>query len=89
MKLLYAFIIFGYVCNDSPVMEEQCHQVYFPGVLSRADCSVKFASYMSRYQDKIAKNSLSMTDVYPLIPILLTNLPNYLILSYENLSCTS
>jgi len=63
MKLLYAFIIFGYVCNDSPVMEEQCNQVYFPGVLSRADCSVKFASYMSRYQDKIAKNSLSMTDV--------------------------
>jgi len=61
MKLVYAMIIFGYVCNDHPNMDNQCTQVYIPGVISRADCSVKFYSYLHRYKEEIAKKGLSMT----------------------------
>ena len=61
MKLVYAMIIFGYVCNDHPNMDNQCTQVYIPGVISRADCSVKFYSYLHRYKEQIAKKGLSLT----------------------------
>ena len=61
MTLVYAMVIFGYVCSIDPIMENQCTQVYIPGVLSHADCSVKFDSYMYRYQEEIAKKGLSMT----------------------------
>jgi hypothetical protein len=61
MNLLYAWIIFGYVCNDNPNMDLQCEQIYIPGVISRADCTFKFASHMYRYSEEIAKNRLSLT----------------------------
>jgi hypothetical protein len=63
MKLLYAWIIFGYVCNNNPNMDLQCEQIYIPGVISPADCTMRFASHMARYNEEIAKNRLSLTDV--------------------------
>lgn len=61
MELVYAMVIFGYICNDNPNMDDQCTQVYIPGAISRADCSVKFGSYLHRYKEEIAKKGLSMT----------------------------
>jgi len=63
MNLLYAWIIFGYVCNDNPNMDLQCEQIYIPGVISRADCTMKFATHMARYNEEIAKNRLSLTQI--------------------------
>ena len=61
MELIYAFIIFGHVCNNDPIMENQCKQVYIPGAISRADCSVKFSSYLYRYEREIEKKGLYLT----------------------------
>jgi len=58
LDLLTGFMIFGSVCSNHPIMEEQCKQVAIKGFISHVECDMTKYRTLERFKQEYAKEGL-------------------------------
>jgi|TARA_Y100000817_G_scaffold142517_1_gene111681 hypothetical protein len=62
-SLLSTYIIIGTVCFTNPGDVDACRQIIKKGLLSPADCSMRWQSSVYRIHEEIREKGLSLTHV--------------------------
>jgi hypothetical protein len=60
INLLGSFILFGSVCSNHPIMEQQCQQIHIKGLKSHVECVKTYHATLGAFEDRLKKKGLSM-----------------------------
>ena len=61
LDLLGGFILFGSVCSNHEVMEQQCKQIHVEGLFSHVECVMSYHATLRAMKEEYEKKGLSMS----------------------------
>ena len=61
LDLLGGFILFGSVCSNHEVMEEQCKQIHAKGLISHVECVMSYHATLEAFEEQFKKKGLILS----------------------------